>query len=140
MKKSIQQTEFTTLKLIGRGKVRDIYSVKDYLLIVTTDRISAFDVIMPNPVPGKGIILNRMSAFWFEQMKDIIGNHIVSINPAEFPEECAPYRKDLEGRSMLVKKATPLPVECIVRGYLSGSGWKIISTTKQFPELNCRMG
>ena len=120
MKKSIQQTEFTTLKLIGRGKVRDIYSVKDYLLIVTTDRISAFDVIMPNPVPGKGIILNRMSAFWFEQMKDIIGNHIVSINPAEFPEECAPYRKDLEGRSMLVKKATPLPVECVVRGYLSG--------------------
>ena len=91
---------------------------------MTTDRISAFDVIMPNPVPGKGIILNRMSAFWFEQMKDIIGNHIVSINPAEFPEECAPYRKDLEGRSMLVKKATPLPVECIVRGYLSGSGWK----------------
>ena len=124
MKKSIQQTEFTTLKLIGRGKVRDIYSVKDYLLIVTTDRISAFDVIMPNPVPGKGIILNRMSAFWFEQMKDIIGNHIVSVNPAEFPEECAPYRKDLEGRSMLVKKATPLPVECVVRGYLSGSGWK----------------
>jgi phosphoribosylaminoimidazole-succinocarboxamide synthase len=124
MKGSIQQTDFKKLNLIGRGKVRDIYSVKNYLLIVTTDRISAFDVIMPNPVPGKGIILNRMSAFWFEQMKDIIGNHIVSTNPAEFPEECAPYRKDLEGRSMLVKKATPLPVECIVRGYLSGSGWK----------------
>jgi phosphoribosylaminoimidazole-succinocarboxamide synthase len=124
MKESLQKSEFTKLNLIGRGKVRDIYSVKNYLLIVTTDRISAFDVIMPNPVPGKGIILNRMSAFWFEQMKDIIGNHIVSTNPAEFPEECAPYRKDLEGRSMLVKKATPLPVECIVRGYLSGSGWK----------------
>jgi phosphoribosylaminoimidazole-succinocarboxamide synthase len=124
MKGSIQQTDFKKLNLIGRGKVRDIYSVKNYLLIVTTDRISAFDVIMPNPVPGKGIILNRMSAFWFEQMKDIIGNHIVSTNPAEFPEECAPYRKDLGGRSMLVKKATPLPVECIVRGYLSGSGWK----------------
>ena len=124
MKGSIQQTDFKKLNLIGRGKVRDIYSVKNYLLIVTTDRISAFDVIMPNPVPGKGIILNRMSAFWFEQMKDIIGNHIVSTNPAEFPEECVLYRKDLEGRSMLVKKATPLPVECIVRGYLSGSGWK----------------
>jgi phosphoribosylaminoimidazole-succinocarboxamide synthase len=124
MKESIQKTNFKNLNLIGRGKVRDIYSVKNYLLIVTTDRISAFDVIMPNPVPGKGIILNRMSAFWFEQMKDIIGNHIVSINPAEYPEECAPYCKDLEGRSMLVKKATPLPVECIVRGYLSGSGWK----------------
>jgi phosphoribosylaminoimidazole-succinocarboxamide synthase len=124
MKESIQKTDFQKLNLIGRGKVRDIYSVKNYLLIVTTDRISAFDVIMPNPVPGKGIILNRMSAFWFEQMKDIIGNHIVSINPAEYPEECAPYRKILEGRSMLVKKASPLPVECIVRGYLSGSGWK----------------
>jgi phosphoribosylaminoimidazole-succinocarboxamide synthase len=124
MKKSLQETDFPKLNLIGRGKVRDIYSVKDYLLIVTTDRISAFDVIMPNPVPGKGIVLNRMSAFWFEQMKDIIGNHIVSINPAEYPEECAPYRKDLEGIRLLVKKATPLPVECIVRGYLSGSGWK----------------
>ena len=124
MKESIQKTDFPKLNLIGRGKVRDIYSVKNYLLIVTTDRISAFDVIMPNPVPGKGIILNRMSAFWFEQMKDIIGNHIVSINPAEYPEECALYHKILEGRSMLVKKASPLPVECIVRGYLSGSGWK----------------
>jgi len=124
MKNSIQTTDFKNLKLIGRGKVRDIYSVKNYLLIVTTDRISAFDVIMPNPVPGKGIILNRMSAFWFEKMKDIISNHIVSTNPAEFPEECSPYHDDLEGRSMLVKKATPLPVECIVRGYLSGSGWK----------------
>jgi phosphoribosylaminoimidazole-succinocarboxamide synthase len=124
MKKSIQTTEFKDLNLIGRGKVRDIYSVKNYLLIVTTDRISAFDVIMPNPVPDKGVILNRMSAFWFDKMKDIIGNHIVSTNPAEFPEECAPYRTMLEGRSMLVKKASPLPVECIVRGYLSGSGWK----------------
>jgi phosphoribosylaminoimidazole-succinocarboxamide synthase len=124
MKKSIQTMELKELNLIGRGKVRDIYSVKNYLLIVTTDRISAFDVIMPNPVPDKGVILNRMSAFWFEKMKDIIGNHIVSTNPAEFPEECAPYRKILEGRSMLVKKASPLPVECIVRGYLSGSGWK----------------
>lgn len=124
MKKSIQKTDFKGLNFIGRGKVRDIYSVKDYLLIVTTDRISAFDVIMSDPVPGKGIILNQMSAFWFEKMKDIIGNHIVSTNPAEFPEECAPYRESLEGRSMLVKKATPLPVECIVRGYLSGSGWK----------------
>ena len=124
MKKSIQKTQFATLNFIGRGKVRDIYAVKDNLLIVATDRISAFDVIMPNPIPGKGIILNRMSAFWFGQTEDIIGNHLISINPADFPEECAPYRDALEGRSMLVKKATPLPVECIVRGYLSGSGWK----------------
>ncbi len=124
MKKGIQTTEFKELNLVGRGKVRDIYSVKNYLLIVTTDRISAFDVIMPNPVPEKGIILNRMSAFWFDKMKDIIGNHIVSTDPAEYPEECALYSKILEGRSMLVKKASPLPVECVVRGYLSGSGWK----------------
>ena len=124
MKKSIRKTDFKGMNLVGRGKVRDIYSVKDYLLIVTTDRISAFDVIMSDPVPGKGVILNQMSVFWFGKMKDIIANHIVSTNPAEYPEECAPYRKDLEGRSMLVKKATPLPVECVVRGYLSGSGWK----------------
>ena len=124
MKKSIQKTDFKGLNLVGRGKVRDIYTVKDYLLIVTSDRISAFDVIMNDPVPGKGVILNQMSAFWFGKMKDIIDNHIVSTNPAEYPEECAPYRNDLEGRSMLVKKATPLPVECVVRGYLSGSGWK----------------
>jgi phosphoribosylaminoimidazole-succinocarboxamide synthase len=124
MKKSVQKTDFPKLNFVNRGKVRDIYSVKNYLLIVATDRISAFDVIMPNPVPGKGIILTRMSAFWFKQMEDIIGNHLISVNPQEFPEECAPYRDVLEGRSMLVKKATPLPVECIVRGYLSGSGWK----------------
>jgi phosphoribosylaminoimidazole-succinocarboxamide synthase len=124
MNQGMQKTNFTKLNLITRGKVRDIYSIKDNLLIVATDRISAFDVIMPNPIPGKGIILNRMSAFWFGQTEDIIGNHLISINPADFPAECASYRDALEGRSMLVKKATPLPVECIVRGYLSGSGWK----------------
>ncbi|HEX7416274.1 MAG TPA: phosphoribosylaminoimidazolesuccinocarboxamide synthase [Smithellaceae bacterium] len=124
MNQGMQKTNFPKLNLITRGKVRDIYSIKDYLLIVATDRISAFDVIMPNPIPGKGIILNRMSAFWFGQTEDIIGNHLISINPADFPAECASYRDALEGRSMLVKKATPLPVECIVRGYLSGSGWK----------------
>jgi phosphoribosylaminoimidazole-succinocarboxamide synthase len=130
MKKSVQKTDFSKLNFVNRGKVRDIYSVKNYLLIVATDRISAFDVIMPNPIPGKGIILTRMSAFWFKQMEDIIGNHLISVNPQEFPEECAPYREILEGRSMLVKKATPLPVECIVRGYLSGSGWKDYQTNK----------
>ena len=124
MTTSIQQTNFPQLKFISRGKVRDLYAIKDYLLIVATDRISAFDVIMPNPIPGKGVILNRMSAFWFQQMEDIIDNHIVSTNAADFPAECAPYREALEGRSMLVKKASPLPVECIVRGYISGSGWK----------------
>jgi phosphoribosylaminoimidazole-succinocarboxamide synthase len=130
MTKSIQQTNFPKLKFINRGKVRDLYAVQEHLLIVSTDRISAFDVIMPNPIPGKGIILNRMSTFWFKQMEDIIGNHIISTDVAAFPPECAPYSASLEGRSMLVKKANPLPVECIVRGYLSGSGWKDYSHTQ----------
>lgn len=123
MAKSISQTNFPKLKFLNRGKVRDLYAVQDYLLLVATDRISAFDVIMPNPIPGKGVILNKMSTFWFKQMEDVIGNHIISTDAADFPPECAPYFESLEGRSMLVKKATPLPVECIVRGYLSGSGW-----------------
>jgi len=123
MTKSISQTNFTKLKFLSRGKVRDLYAVQDYLLIVATDRISAFDVIMPNPIPGKGKILNKMSVFWFKQMESIIGNHIVSTDAADFPPECAPYYDSLKDRSMLVKKATPLPVECIVRGYLTGSGW-----------------
>lgn len=110
--------------MVGRGKVRDIYDLDQYLLIVATDRISAFDVVMPDPIPGKGEILTRMSAFWFEQTLDIIGNHLVTTDPDAFPESCSPYRDRLRGRSMLVKKAKPLPVECIVRGYLSGSGWK----------------
>lgn len=123
MTKAIQKTNFPDLKFLNRGKVRDIYAVGDNLLLVATDRISAFDVIMPNPIPGKGVILNRMSAFWFKQMEDIIDNHIISTEVSDYPPECSPYLDILEGRSMLVKKATPLPVECIVRGYLSGSGW-----------------
>ncbi|MEI7639640.1 MAG: phosphoribosylaminoimidazolesuccinocarboxamide synthase [Syntrophus sp. (in: bacteria)] len=117
-------TSMPGLSLIGRGKVRDIYTLESQLLIVATDRISAFDVIMPNPIPGKGRILTQMSAFWFRKMEDVIGNHIISITPDDYPEACRPYRDILTGRSMLVKKAQPLPVECIVRGYLSGSGWK----------------
>jgi phosphoribosylaminoimidazole-succinocarboxamide synthase len=124
MHKTIAQTHFPKLKFVKRGKVRDIYAVKDYLLLVATDRISAFDVIMPDPIPGKGELLNKMSLFWFKKMEDIIGNHVVSADAADFPEECAPYAEILQGRSMLVEKATPLPVECIVRGYLSGSGWQ----------------
>lgn len=123
MTKSILQTNFPKLMFLNRGKVRDLYAVGENLLLVATDRISAFDVVMPNPIPGKGAILNKMSAFWFGQMKDIIGNHIVSTDVSNFPPECAPYADVLKDRSMLVKKATPLPVECIVRGYLSGSGW-----------------
>ena len=124
MYKTIAQTHFPKLKFLTRGKVRDLYTVKDYLLLVATDRISAFDVIMPNPIPGKGAILNKMSLFWFQKMENIIGNHIVSADAADFPAECEPYAEVLQGRSMLVRKATPLPVECIVRGYLAGSGWQ----------------
>ena len=120
----IMKTDFQGMKLTSTGKVRDIYAFDSQLLIVATDRISAFDFIMPNPVPGKGEVLTRMSAFWFEKMADIIPNHLISTNPDDYPAACAPYRELLRGRSMLVKKAKPLPVECIVRGYLSGSGWK----------------
>lgn len=118
------KTYFEGLKLFSRGKVRDVYEVGDNLLIVATDRISAFDVIMADPVPEKGKVLTRMSTFWFNKMEDIIANHLISTDANGFPEECSAYKDILEGRSMLVKKAAALPVECIVRGYLSGSGWK----------------
>jgi phosphoribosylaminoimidazole-succinocarboxamide synthase len=120
----VSKTDFSMLTLAGRGKVRDIYDLDHYLLIVATDRISAFDVVMSDPIPGKGEILTRMSAFWFEKTQDIIRNHLITSDPDAYPESCSPYRDRLRGRSMLVKKATPLPVECIVRGYISGSGWK----------------
>jgi len=123
-------TQFTGMTLAGTGKVRDIYALDPHLLIVATDRISAFDFIMPNAIPGKGEVLTRMSAFWFEKMNDIIPNHCVSTDPDEYPAACDPYRDVLQGRSMLVKKAKPLPVECVVRGYLSGSGWKDYSQGK----------
>ena len=126
----LMNTNFAGMKLASTGKVRDIYALDPYLLIVATDRISAFDVIMPNPVSGKGEVLTRMSAFWFEKMDDIIPNHVVSTNPDEYPAACTPYREILRGRSMLVKKARPLPIECVVRGYLSGSGWKDYSQGK----------
>jgi phosphoribosylaminoimidazole-succinocarboxamide synthase len=126
----IMKTDFQGMTVASTGKVRDIYAFDSQLLIVATDRISAFDFIMPNPVPGKGEVLTRMSAFWFGKMADIIPNHVVSTNPDEYPAVCAPYRDLLRGRSMLVKRAKPLPVECIVRGYLSGSGWKDYSQGK----------
>ena len=124
MKNGLLKTVFPGLKLAGRGKVRDNYEVDGKLLIVATDRISAFDVVMPNPIEGKGKILTSLSAFWFKKMEDIVPNHMISVNVDEFPPECRPYAEILKGRSMLVRKARPLPVECIVRGYLSGSGWK----------------
>jgi len=111
-------------KLFGRGKVRDIYAVGDQLLIVATDRISAFDFILGSGIPQKGKVLTQISLFWFEMMKDIIPNHLISASPREYPADLSEYVSLLEGRSMLVKKASPFPVECVARGYLSGSGWK----------------
>ena len=121
---ALMESNFPNLKLINRGKVRDIYDLGEQLLIVATDRISAFDVVMPNPIPGKGRILTRLSQFWFSQMEPIVPNHLIAAEVKDYPASCQPYAQDLAGRSMLVKKAVPLPVECIVRGYLSGSGWK----------------
>lgn len=117
------QTNFPNLKLLGRGKVRDLYDLGEHLLIVATDRLSAFDVIMSQGIPHKGRVLAQISAFWFENTADIIANHVVSLNVEDFPSVCWPYRAQLEGRSMLVTKTQPLPIECVVRGYLSGSGW-----------------
>jgi phosphoribosylaminoimidazole-succinocarboxamide synthase len=123
-KRGLLETHFDGLKLINRGKVRDIYDLGEHLLIVATDRISAFDVVMPNPIPEKGIILTQISKFWFGIMESIVPHHLISTEVNDFPRVCRPYEADLKDRSMLVKKAKPLPVECIVRGYLSGSGWK----------------
>mgnify|MGYP001075937493 CR=1 FL=1 len=120
----ITSTDCPDLKLLNRGKVRDIYDLGDQLLIVTTDRISAFDVVMDEGIPQKGYVLTQISKYWFEQMKDVIPHHLISTDIDDFPAITHQYRDQLEGRSMLTVKAQPLPVECIVRGYLSGSGWK----------------
>ncbi|MBU2494860.1 MAG: phosphoribosylaminoimidazolesuccinocarboxamide synthase [Bacteroidetes bacterium] len=129
MNNVVLQTDFKNLKLFKRGKVRDVYEVGDYYLIISTDRLSAFDVIMNQGIPHKGEILTRISKFWFDYTKDIIDNHVISMNVDEYPEECKEYRSIIEGRSMLVKKAELIPLECIVRGYISGSGWKDYQNT-----------
>ncbi len=124
MGKVVFETNFEGLKLKNRGKVRDLYDLGDHLLMVATDRISAFDVVMPTPIPDKGVVLTQMSLFWFDFLKDIVENHLVTAEVKDYPPECAPYAEELAGRSMLVVKAEPLPVEYIVRGYLAGSGLK----------------
>jgi len=123
MAEAVCETDFSDIKLLKRGKVRDIYDLGDKLLMIATDRISAFDVVMPDPIPDKGKILSRISLFWFDAIKSIVQNHVITSNINEYPPECRKYSGMLDGRSMLVKKAEPLPVECVVRGYLSGSGW-----------------
>lgn len=120
----ISTTNLKGLKLFSRGKVRDVYDFEDSLLIVATDRISCFDVVLPTPIPYKGIVLNQISRFWFNFTKDIIKNHLLTANVAEYPQELRRYKDSLDKRSMVVKKTKPLAIECIVRGYLSGSAWK----------------
>jgi len=124
MKTNVIKTDFPGLKIFKRGKVRDVYDLGDTLLMVATDRISAFDVVIPDPIPDKGKILTQISLFWFDLMKPLLKNHIISNKTDDYPEDCKKYADILEGRSMLVKKTNPLPVECVVRGYISGSGWK----------------
>jgi phosphoribosylaminoimidazole-succinocarboxamide synthase len=123
MNPAISRTDLPGLKLLKRGKVRDMYDLGEHLLMVATDRISAFDVVMLDPIPDKGVILTQISLFWFEMMKAVIANHVVASHVEDYPEACRPYRSLLKGRSLLVKKAVPLPIECVARGYISGSGW-----------------
>jgi phosphoribosylaminoimidazole-succinocarboxamide synthase len=121
---AVSTTQFPTLALLRRGKVRDMYDLGDSLLMVATDRISAFDVVMTEPIPGKGKILTGISEYWFKNTAEIVSNHVIATDADLFPESCRPYADTLRGRSMHVRKTTPLPIECVVRGYLAGSGWK----------------
>ncbi|NOQ46891.1 MAG: phosphoribosylaminoimidazolesuccinocarboxamide synthase [Desulfobulbaceae bacterium] len=127
MSTPVVRTDFPTLSLLHRGKVRDMYEIPGHenkLLTVATDRISAYDVVMDDPIPGKGVVLTQISLFWFKLLDDIIPNHLISAEVDQYPDVCHQYRDQLEGRSMLVRRTRVLPIECIVRGYLSGSFWK----------------
>jgi phosphoribosylaminoimidazole-succinocarboxamide synthase len=124
MGEAVYETRCEGLKLLKRGKVRDMYDLGDSLLMVATDRLSAYDVVMPDPIPDKGKILTRISLFWFDIMRDLVDNHVITGDAAAFPASCRPYARQLAGRSIQVLKAQPLPIECVVRGYLSGSGWE----------------
>ena len=138
--KVILETNFPNLKLFAKGKVRDIYEVGEHLLLVSTDRISAFDVIMDHGIPYKGIVLTKISEYWFDFSKDVIPNHLITTNVSEYPDECKEYSEVLEGRSMLVKKAKVVPIECIVRGYISGSGWKDYKKTGEISGISLSEG
>jgi phosphoribosylaminoimidazole-succinocarboxamide synthase len=126
----IFQTNFPDLTLRARGKVRDIYDAAEYLVIVATDRLSAFDYILPTPIPDKGRVLTQLTIFWLDLLRDIIPNHFVTANVDEYPAPFRPYREQLEGRSMLVRRASMIDVECVARGYISGSGWKDYKATE----------
>jgi phosphoribosylaminoimidazole-succinocarboxamide synthase len=120
----VRETNFPSLNLIQRGKVRDMYDLGDAYLMVATDRMSAFDVVLPDPIPDKGIVLTQVSLFWFEMMASLVENHVITADINQYPDACQPHQADLRDRSILVKKTKPLPVECVVRGYITGSGWK----------------
>jgi phosphoribosylaminoimidazole-succinocarboxamide synthase len=128
---ALMKTDLPGIKLHGRGKVRDIYDVGEHLLIIATDRLSAFDVVLPTPIPNKGRVLTQMSAFWFDHFKDFVPNHVVSTNVDDYPRDLHRFRDQLEGRSMLVKKAEVFPIECVARGFLTGSGLKDYNKTGQ---------
>jgi phosphoribosylaminoimidazole-succinocarboxamide synthase len=126
---TLTQTDLPGLPLLARGKVRDLYSVGEHLLLIATDRISAFDHVLATGIPGKGKILTQLSLFWFQLLRDVAPNHLITADISQYPEALRPYSSQLEGRSMLVKRAQMFPVECVVRGYLSGSGWKDYKAT-----------
>jgi phosphoribosylaminoimidazole-succinocarboxamide synthase len=134
------QTDLPGLTLLNRGKVRDLYDLGDHLLIVTTDRVSAFDVILPTPIPGKGAVLTAMSEFWFGLLGDIVPHHLVTTEVERMGPAVEPHRELLRGRSMLVEKAEPLPVECVVRGYITGSGWKDYQASGEICGIPIRAG
>jgi len=133
-------TNFPNLKLYAKGKVRDIYEVGDYLLLVSTDRLSAFDVIMNQGIPYKGMVLTKISEFWFNLTKDIIPNHFITTDVNKYPAECKEYSEVLQNRSMLIKKAKVIPIECIVRGYITGSGWKDYKRTGEISGIKLPAG
>src|SRR5216117_4082357 len=129
MPMTLLKTDLSGTKLHARGKVRDIYDLGEHFLIVATDRLSAFDVVLPTPIPNKGKVLNQMSAFWFDHFKDVVPNHVISTRVDDYPPQLHPFRNQLEGRSMLVRKANVFPVECVARGFLTGSGLKDYNRT-----------
>lgn len=120
----IKNVELHGIKKLNSGKVREIFDVENYLLLVATDRLSAFDVILPDPIPQKGCVLTQLSAFWFGLLQDVVDNHLISVQFSDFPSSLSSYRDQLSGRSTLARKCRPLPIECVVRGYMAGSGWK----------------
>jgi phosphoribosylaminoimidazole-succinocarboxamide synthase len=136
----VVRTELQGLELLNRGKVRDLYALGDVLLIVTTDRVSAFDVILPTAIPGKGAVLTAMSEFWFDLLADIVPHHLITTDVDAMGSEVAPYRDVLRGRSMLVKRAEPIMAECVVRGYITGSGWKDYQASGEICGISVRAG